>query len=535
MNYNRFLDLHLCTTSSIGELKRHKGIDYQPERGDSRFFVHRGTEYFYDFEYSGRVEEAVGDVEAQRRNRLGKNEGYRDANSKILRSVEVTRSQKSLLQFTGNTISEELRRLRYLGCLVAIEHLKDSNEYPQLRALMSWISDATTINKLRVNCHGDGKNSGGFSMGAVELTPAELVAAFVRHGLTRDGRARVQIKGIAHAARWKLDEEVAACEGCNTTFQKTWYGSSSKHHCRRCGGIFCERCSAHTLDLEVALVGPDKPPAKNVKQARVCTKCFDMVRSSRIASLGLQPAGGVVRSGQNLDQYGLQTITLACCMGAKSDTAHSPERSPHATLSEAEARFVGDSLAGRFVAALRENNIRGVKVTASNQVVANDGAGGISNRLNIKYPGGSRLKLTDTPTVLIPAVVWGKDDRLKGKWQAKMDLARPDSSEITVGPTGRDLEFGRTSGLDVQSDTKLETLEKFLKEWDFPSWLQQRDTCFSHTTRRAGSWKTVRLTPPPMIERIEPQPFAAGGTSNIKISARQGRQLFKLFKSHEVS
>ena len=541
MNYNRFLDLHLCTSSSIGPLKQSRSIGYRPERGDQRFFVHRGVEYFYDFEYSGRNQASAGDIESQLRNRLGKNCGYRDANSKVLRFVEVTRSQKTLLQFKGNAISEELRQLRYLGCLVAIEHLKEDVVYPQLQALMSWISDATTINKLRVNCHGAGKSNSGFIMGTEQLTPAELVQAFVRHGLTRDGRAKVQVGGIAHAARWKLDEEVAACEGCKTAFQKTWYGSSSKHHCRRCGGIFCERCSAHTMDLEVALVGPDKPPAKNVKQARVCTKCFDMVRSSRIASLGLQPAGGVARVSPNLDQYGLQQITLACCMAAMSDTAHSPERSPHAGLSEAEARVVADSLAGRFVAALRENNIRGLKVTASNQVVANDSvnAGGISNCLDIEYPGTSgaqkRYFTPTTPAVLIPAVVWGTDSALERTWKNMMDLAVPDSSEITVGPTGRDLEFGRTRDLETRTNTKLATLEKFLNEWSFPSWVQQRATCFSATSRRAGSWKTIRLTPPRMIEQIEPQPSAAGKTPGIKLSARQGPQLLKWFKSHEVS
>lgn len=534
MNYNRFLDLHLCTSSSISNLK--KKYRHQPGLGDRRFFVHRGVEYFYDFEDSGRSETDPGDVESQLRYRLSTNNGYRGANSKVLRSVEVTRSQKSLLQFKGNAISEELRALRYLGCLVAIEHLKENVEYPQLKALMSWISDATTINKLRINCHGAGTSDSGFLMGTEQLTPLELVQAFVRHGLTRAGRAKVQVRGIAHAARWKLDEEVAACEGCNTAFQKTWYGSSSKHHCRRCGGIFCERCSAHTLDLEVALVGPDKPPAKNVKQARVCTKCFDMVRSSRIASLGLQPAGGVVRVSPNLDQYGLQQITLACCMAAKSDTAYSPERTPEAGLSEAEARVVADSLAGRFVAALRDEGIRGVKVTASNLVVGNT-AFGIVNSLDIEYPGMTNkvtlANLQNTFDFMIPAEVWGNDADEKRRWETS-NLPVPDSSDITVGLTGRDLEFGRVKDGEPQTNTKLGTLDGFLSKWSFPSWQQQRASCFSATTRRSALWKTIRLTPPPMIQRLEL--CAATQRPKIKItSLPPGLRLFKWFKSYEVS
>lgn len=533
MNYNRFLDLHLCTSGNIADLRAKE----LPRAGDRRFFSHRGTEYFYDFEEKPA---SIGDVEAQMANRLGKIEGYGDGNSKILRDVEVTRSQKSLLQFENGGISKELEQLRYLGCLVAIEHLQEATVYPQLQALMSWISDAATINKLRVNCHGSGVSTGWFKMGDAKLTPDQLVAALVRHGLTRDGRAKVKPGGTAHAARWKLDEEVSKCEakGCGKPFQKTWYGSSSKHHCRRCGGIFCEKCSARTLDLEVALVGPDKPPAKNVKQARVCQTCFDTVQTNRIASLGLQPAGGVVHTSSNLDKYGLQTFTLALCMGAKSDSGFSNERSREAGLSEAEARFVGDSLAGRLIAALRQNNLRGVKVTASNQVVANDRTGfqGIMNDLGIAYPAGSRSN-TVSPGgrgATIPGVVWGMDASAKRDWNGLVDIARPESAEIAVGPTGRDLEFGRTDGEHGRVGTKIATLERFLKKWRFPSWICREDTCFSQTTRRARSAKTLRLTPPPRIQRIEPVP-SNSGTPTIKVIGRAGDDMFKWFKSYEIS
>jgi hypothetical protein len=531
MNYNRFLDLHLCTKNHIAALRTLE----KPGVGDRRFFSHRGTEYFYDFEEQPA---SIGDVESQMMNRLGKNQGYGDANSKILRDVEVTRSQKSLLQFTNGVISKELEQLRYLGCLVAIEHLQDATVYPQLQALMSWISDASTINKLRVNCHGSGTSTGGFLMGGAKLPPDQLVAAFVRHGLTRDGRTKVKPGGTAHAARWKLDDEVTACEGCKTPFQKTWYGSSSKHHCRRCGGIFCERCSARTLDLEVALVGPDKPPAKNVKQARVCQTCFDTVRTNRIASFGLQPAGGVVHTSPNLDKYGLQTFTLALCMGAKSDSGFSQERSREEGLSEAEARFVADSLAGRLVAALRQNNLRGVKVTASNQVVANDRSGGqgIMNKLSITYPPGGRNN-TVTPgrqAVKIPGVVWGMGGDAKLEWNRLMELARPDSAEIAVGPTGRDLEFGRTDGQHLRVGAKIATLKRFLSKWEFHSWICREDTCFSQTTRRASSAKTLRLTPPDRIQRMEPVP-SNSGTPTIKVIGRPGTDMFKWFKSYEIS
>jgi len=531
MEYNRYLDLHLCTSSITALLKKRKG--YKPERGDRRFFIHEKIEYFYDFEASGNFK---GDFENGLRNRLKKNPGYQDSNSKILRFVEVTRSHSSLLQFNNATISEELRRLRYLGCLVAIEHLKDGRVYPQLQALMSWISDASTINKLRVNCHGAGTSNSGFKMGDIELTPAELVEAFVQHGLTRDGRKNEQFRGIAHAARWKHDKEVTACERCRTDFTKSWTGSSNKHHCRRCGGIFCAACSAETLDLETALVGPDKPPAKNVKRARVCRDCFDAVRSiakaNAIKSIGLQPAD----KGDNLP-YGLQTITLACCMSAKSDTEHSPVGP---VTSQAEARFVADSLASRFVAALRTKKIRGVKVTGSNMLVGMDkrDARGIENITVIKHPSDTGPKergfVTDDPWFFIPKDVWGVKDALENVYAAMKDEDRPDCLEITIGPSRRDLEFGKVSGSDLTSETKLAKLEETLKEWHFPSWLKKRDTCSGPPTQIGTSWRTIRLTAPPTIERIEPA-YEKGKKVAIKIWARQNDQLFRWFKSYEVS
>jgi hypothetical protein len=538
MNYNRFLDLHLCTNGGIGGITALKNKK-KPSLGDQRFFSHRGTEYFYDFEAKPL---RIGDVESQMMNRLGKNQGYGDGNSKILRQVEVTRSQKSLLQFTNGTISKELEQLRYLGCLVAIEHLQDGNVYPQLQAVMSWISDASTINKLRVNCHGGGTSTDGFLMGGANLTPDQLVNALVRHGLTRAGRATEKIGGTTHAARWKHDDEVTKCEDCDTPFQKTWYGSSSKHHCRRCGGIFCERCSARRLDLDVALAGPDKPPAKPFKQARVCNNCYDTVMASkttnRIASPGLKPStlgNPSPKPSANLDKYGLQTFTLACCMGAKSDTGFSNERSRTAELSEAEARVVGDSLAGRLIAALRQNNLLGIKVTASNQVVANSGSG-FSNSLEITYPDGAGEKTVslDQRQAEIPAVVWGLSSSAKSYWKGLTAEARPVSADINVGPMGKDLEFGR---VDVQSGhvgVKIKTLRKFYGLWGFHSWICSEDVCFSHATRRAISSKTLRLKPPFRIDRMEPV-ASNSGTPKIKLIGRLGNEMVKWFKSYETS
>lgn len=533
MIYNRYLDLHLCTNSSIPQLKDMAG---QLGAGDRRFFTHREVTYFYDFEYEPGLDRD-DDLSLALRNRLNKPYGYQDSNSKILRFVEVTNSRRSLLQFNNGTISAELRRLRYLGCLVAIEHLKDGKVYPQLQALMSWISDASTINKLRVNGHGAGSSNSGFLMGVAELTPAELVEAFVRHGLTRDGRTDEQIRGIVHAARWKHDTEVNACEKCTAPFTKAWYGSSNKHHCRRCGGIFCAACSAHTVDLETALVGPDKPPAQNVRQARVCGACFNAVRGNtkfQITRRGPASIAPAASPSPNLDKYGLQTITLACCMSAKSDTEYSHEVAQ--AVSQAQGRFIADSLAGRFVAALRANNIRGLKVTASNQSVTMlTDASGISSLLTIKYPTGKAPLthiISPNSTKILPSKIWGQDLIVRRTLDLLPSEERPDCYDITVGPSGRDLEFGKVRGSDVEVDGKLDAIQWVLdKFWVFTSWLMRRDTCFTP----GGRFQTIRLTPPPMIEKVVLLKSPTTNSEALELWPRGSRQLFKWTKSYEVS
>lgn len=41
-----------------------------------------------------------------------------------------------------------------------------------------------------------------------------------------------------HGCMWELDDNVASCRECDVKFSIT----KRKHHCRACGGIFCEQC-----------------------------------------------------------------------------------------------------------------------------------------------------------------------------------------------------------------------------------------------------------------------------------------------------
>ncbi|XP_059053627.1 RUN and FYVE domain-containing protein 2 isoform X2 [Achroia grisella] len=66
-----------------------------------------------------------------------------------------------------------------------------------------------------------------------------------------------------NASNWTSDKDAFACTACAKEFNIT----RRKHHCRRCGHIFCGACSEKT----VALSGSTKP-------VRVCDACYAEVR-----------------------------------------------------------------------------------------------------------------------------------------------------------------------------------------------------------------------------------------------------------------
>jgi len=61
---------------------------------------------------------------------------------------------------------------------------------------------------------------------------------------------------------WEKDEVVDACHGCKTGFSFF----CRRHHCRRCGLIFCDDCSGHEIELEKLFDDHEK--------RRVCNDCY---------------------------------------------------------------------------------------------------------------------------------------------------------------------------------------------------------------------------------------------------------------------
>lgn len=543
MNYNRFLDLHLCTSSDMAEIKR---------KGKSRscFFRDKGVEYFYEFPQ---------DLMRQLRYREGKNEGFTfgdKGNCKILDQVELTRESGSgWLSFTTGAITEELKQLRYVSCMVSIDNLKDSaKQWTNLAALVHWISDTSTVNKLRINCHGAGTATGGFSMGTVTLSAAEFVDALVRHGLTRPGTDAAPAPGLLQGARWKADSEKAACEKCNKPFSIM----RRRHHCRRCGGLFCDACSSKKADLAIALteesrmgVGQHYATAKNVKKARVCDACYEATMTGAgtaadaIARKGRQIAA---LADPSLANNGLKTITLALCMGARTEFEFSPERDPGLTAGPQHAgTFVRDSLAYRVLEELRRHNLRGIKVTASNQVVRGT-TDGIKNTCGISHPSDpwrdakneTRHELKSDfddgkDTFEFPAYIYGGSADLKAKYLAIQTAASGSSTfSVTVDVTsdGRSLFFSDWNFNDKNQYDQV--YNHFFKKWKFTSWQVIKHN-YTNLPGAAFTRSTLKITAPPRVTQISLIRGAPGtGTSKISLTARSN-ELVKQYKSYEVS
>jgi hypothetical protein len=559
MIYSRYLDIHLCTNTDLAAVEAKQRAK-TPTTYQHKFFG-GAHPYFYEFNNS---------LLQQMRYREAKDEGFtfnanNQGNCKVLSDVELTHSVDSYLtnpssssldSATGEVtyaLNAELKQIRYVGCMVAIEHLKTTVIYPQLHQLMVWISDEETVNKLRINCHGSGTKTGGMSMGNAVLSPDELIKALTRHGLKRRRVHTGLLTGLAHAAdtyqsagaRWRDDSESNRCQNkdCNKPFKGIF--TTGKHHCRRCGGLFCEECSSNKANLAVALTGKNTT-AKNVTNARVCKKCYAQVKDH----------GNLAVSQRQIDtnqtNYGLKTICLACCMGAKSDDNFSPEREHNPAGPQlANTTFVVDSLAARLLIALRGKQLTGIKVTASNQVLADYGQKGIAAQCGITVPSekGQAGNLRDAAkqysfvgggnqSVRFPAYIWGNRQSLKAKYDQLNihPLAFAGfQKDVIVGNitvAGRRLFFG-----EAEFGELMTLYNEFLSVWTFTSWAMRQTALVAQPGGNPTGY-TWALTPPPRVTQLSliPGAVTASGSNSIAVSVRSDAlESFKHYKSYEVS
>ena len=75
---------------------------------------------------------------------------------------------------------------------------------------------------------------------------------------------------------WIPDDRVDRCFGCNTLFSIF----KRKHHCRHCGRVFCDPCTAYREKMPSYLEAIGPTPLKPGSKCRMCAQCASSLRKS---------------------------------------------------------------------------------------------------------------------------------------------------------------------------------------------------------------------------------------------------------------
>lgn len=385
--YDRFLDVHLVSSKV---------------KDQTEILADQTSKYQYDFQ---------SDFTSQRRAYVQKLDAkFRDDIAEEVRMARFFGTPAPAAQKTQTlTIShvlgsqgaalpmQNLEPLHYVSCYVDLESLRPGNPpIAELDALVKWVcarqdnSGSPKIGKLRLNCHGAGRANAGLLMGNSNLSPEDLVDSLMRHGLTtRKTQYSSQRQNVVgQAARWKADAEVNACEKCRKGFTIL----RRKHHCRRCGGIFCDACTTKRRPLKNPLTENGRA-AGTVEDCRVCDACA--VEADKIVTTE-------AKAGKGLAQ-----ITLAMCLAARTKEE----------FSVAKTGFVRNSVGQRIARNLSLKGVHGIRVSASNEVVRWDSqGGGLTQCFSLQYPGMSRATKPTSGLVADPFEGTG--------WAGTVDVGR---------------------------------------------------------------------------------------------------------------
>eukprot|EP01041_Mallomonas_annulata_P011976 gene11976-25081_t len=113
-------------------------------------------------------------------------------------------------------------------------------------------------------------------MASEELSKAEVIHT-------------VKVDSTMLRCRWVPDDEVINCTGCHLLFTTVF----RKHHCRKCGGVFCDQCSSlrALIPRNLMLFPPHKesfasipgfsPENASNEPQRVCATCFESLKDEQ--------------------------------------------------------------------------------------------------------------------------------------------------------------------------------------------------------------------------------------------------------------
>ena len=525
MNYDRFLEIHFVSSKVDPETTKILNDGTGRYQYDFRGDVSSQRRAYRD-KLQGRFDAAVPRIELLLGGLGGRRPRPERANSLHLDHV-IGEGPASWWPAAAEGAPTPLDSYHYVSCYVDLESLQPWQPVlPELQSLVEWVcakqsaSGAPIAGKMRLNCHGSNRANAGLAMGGSSLSPDDLVDALIRHGLgtramqnTAAGR-----KASQPQARWKPDAEVQACENCKkefTTFTRR------KHHCRRCGGIFCDACTKQRRTVRDPLSENGKLKG-DVKDCRVCDRCAEVVTEGWMATQGLKPAGvdtGVsVKAGKGLAQ-----ITLALCLTASSKKE----------FADAKTGFVRNSIASRLVKRLSMKGIHGVQVSGSNEVVAWASSGTLVQSFDLMYPGMSRDKRTTTgqaddpfegtewagtqaveTSMTIPSFVLGARGEPNPVIppiidEAKFAAIRDQRIVPVMG--GNRMAFGRFP----RNTTEAELVGEAVRTWSISSWRKTVETVasFPELTRQATDLSSISGSDAVILLATRPRVAALQGVA----------------------
>ncbi|KAF9469007.1 hypothetical protein BDZ94DRAFT_1245146 [Collybia nuda] len=200
--------------------------------------------------------------------------------------------RKTQAEVLLNTYSRELDRRRLaagaLGLLISGDdgdnHQQDDDDDDDDDEFHYPGSNAASIRPAsRSSTSTDYFNRPGVSRAPIDLTPQLSQAPDFRvptHEAPQKILAPRYTSPTPHQvhAQWERDEAVLQCRDCQRRFNFL-----TRRHCRKCGRIFCDRCSSFRclLDPSEIVHDPGIPETQvSTTSQRVCQTCYDEVNAS---------------------------------------------------------------------------------------------------------------------------------------------------------------------------------------------------------------------------------------------------------------
>eukprot|EP00736_Rhodelphis_marinus_P002125 Rmarinus@m.13129 len=138
-----------------------------------------------------------------------------------------------------------------------------------------------------------------------------------------------------HIKFWDPDETAKRCQGCESKFTVV----KRRHHCRRCGGVFCDTCSSYKAILQnsgwtrMCSQFSCIPDLGNNKPQRICTCCHEEVSQEekapevdrrKLSDFRTGMRGDAQRLLLSLETFNLDTVNEPAHASAPSSAVNSP-------------------------------------------------------------------------------------------------------------------------------------------------------------------------------------------------------------------